>query len=201
MGKGPKYKVAFKRRRQGKTNYRLRRNMVVSNIPRLVTRKSLKHITVQLMTAMPEGDKTLMACHSRELVKDFNWKATCDNLPAAYLIGLISGFRALSIGVNHSILDIGLQTPSPGSRVFAVLKGALQAGLNIPCNKAILPDDSRVKGEHIASYAQKLFEADPELYENKFSGYLSKGLKPEKIVEYINQVKNNIERLKGDKNG
>jgi hypothetical protein len=40
-----------------------------------------------------------------------------------------------------------------GSRIYAALKGAVDAGLEIPYNPEVLPDDSRISGEHIiASY-------------------------------------------------
>jgi len=123
LGKGPRYHVAFKRRMKAKTDYRMRRSMILSKVPRLVTRGSLKHITAQLVEAHPEGDKTLVAAHSKELTKDFDWNAPCGNTPTAYLTGFLLGHRGLSLGTQHVILDIGLQKPSVGSRVFAVLKG------------------------------------------------------------------------------
>jgi len=192
LARGPIYKVAFKRRRQGKTNYGLRRKIVRSKMPRLVVRGSLSHIVTQLVEARPEGDKTLLVAHSKELTKNFNWNAPCGYIPAAYLTGLILGNKALSFGIDHTILDIGLQKPSIGARVFAVLKGALDAGLDIPCDKAVLPDESRVRGEHIASYAKNLVETDQRIYEKMFSKYLKKDLKPEKISEHFDQINKNI---------
>jgi large subunit ribosomal protein L18 len=202
MGKGPRYNVAFKRRIQARTNYKMRRTMILSKSPRLVTRGSLKYFTVQLVEAQPEGDKTIVSVHSKELEKDFNWKAPCGNLPAAYLTGILLGKRALSSGIKEAILDIGLQKPTKGAKIFAVLKGAVDAGLDIPYNEDIVPDDSRITGEHIAAYAKQLSESDQTLYATRFSKYLEKGLKPEDLVEYVNQVKEDIMHVseKGEKN-
>ncbi|RLI44668.1 50S ribosomal protein L18, partial [Candidatus Bathyarchaeota archaeon] len=38
MATGPRYRVPFRRRREGKTNYRLRRALVLSKQPRLTVR-------------------------------------------------------------------------------------------------------------------------------------------------------------------
>ena len=192
MGRGPRYHVAFKRRINGKTDYYMRRSMILSKVPRLVTRCSLRHVTTQLVESYPEGDKTLVAAHSKELTSDFGWNAPCGNVPTAYLTGFLLGHRALSLGIQHAILDIGLQKPSIGARIFAVLKGAEDAGLDVPCDKKILPDDSRARGEHIASYAKQLLESDSRLYEKRFSKYLAKGLKPEECAEHLGQVKKKI---------
>ena len=197
MGSGPRYNVPFKRRIQARTDYRLRRSMILSKLPRLVTRGSLRYFSAQLVEALPEGDKTLVSVHSKELAKNFGWKAPCENTPAAYITGILLGKRALSLGINKAILDIGLQKPTKGARIFAILKGAIDAGFNIPYSKEILPDDSRLMGEHIASYAKQLIESDQTLYETRFSKYLEKGLKPEDLVEYVNQFKK--EAMNGSK--
>ena len=49
--KGPKYSVPFRRRREGKTDYRARRALILSKMPRIVARGSLKHMTVQVVNA------------------------------------------------------------------------------------------------------------------------------------------------------
>ena len=190
--KGPKYSVPFRRRREGKTDYRARRALILSKMPRIVARGSLKHMMVQVVNAKVEGDEVLASAHSKELVRDYGWKGACGNVPAAYLTGLLCGLKALQKGIKKAILDIGLRTPVKGSRVFAVLKGALDAGLEIPHNQEVLPDDSRIKGEHIANYAKILASENPEEYNRRFSEYLAKKLKPEKLPEHFAKVKEKI---------
>ena len=190
--KGPKYSVPFRRRREGKTDYRARRALILSKMPRIVARGSLKHMTVQVVNAKVEGDEVLASAHSKELVRDYGWKGACGNVPAAYLTGLLCGLKALQKGIKKAILDIGLRTPVKGSRVFAVLKGALDAGLEVPHSEEILPDDSRVRGEHIANYAKMLASENPEEYNRRFSEYLAKKLKPEKLPEHFAKVKEKI---------
>jgi len=190
--KGPKYSVPFRRRREGKTDYRARRALILSKMPRIVARGSLKHMTVQVVNAKVEGDEVLASAHSKELVRDYGWKGACGNVPAAYLTGLLCGLKALQKGIKKAILDIGLRTPVKGSRVFAVLKGALDAGLEVPHSEEVLPDDSRIKGEHIANYAKMLASENPEEYNRRFSEYLTKKLKPEKLPEHFAKVKEKI---------
>jgi len=190
--KGPKYSVPFRRRREGKTDYRARRALILSKVPRIVARGSLKHMTVQVVNAKVEGDEVLASAHSKELVRDYGWKGACGNVPAAYLTGLLCGLKALQKGIKKAILDIGLRTPVKGSRVFAVLKGALDAGLEVPHSEEILPDDSRIRGEHIANYAKMLASENPEEYNRRFSEYLAKKLKPEKLPEHFAKVKEKI---------
>ena len=193
MSKGPAYKVKFRRRREGKTDFYTRKRLIMSRKPRLVVRSSNRYITVQVIDARLDGDIVLASSHSGELLKKFAWLASCKNVPAAYLTGLLCGFRALSKGVKEAVLDIGLHTPSHGARVFAAMKGALDAGLKLKHESDVFPDDSRIRGEHIANYASKLLTENPKLYEERFSQYLSKGLKPEDLPKHFDQVKSKIE--------
>jgi len=86
-------------------------------------------------------------------------------MPAAYLTGLLAGTRAIENGVEEAVLDIGLNTATPGSKVFAIQEGAIDAGLEIPHNDSVLADWSRTRGEHVAAYAEQL---DEELYGGDF---------------------------------
>ncbi len=190
--KGPSYRVPYRRRREGKTDYHKRKALILSKLPRIVARGSLKHMTVQIVEAKVEGDNVLVSAHSKELTKNFGWKGYCGNVPAAYLTGLLCGLKALQKGIKKAILDIGLRTPTKGSRVFAVLKGILDAGLEVPHGKEKLPDESRIKGEHIAEYAKQLAETNSEEYSKRFSNYLARKLKPEKLPDHFEKVKEKI---------
>lgn len=188
---GPRYRTQFRRKREGKTDYRHRLKLLRSGRLRLVTRISLNHVAAQVMRATPAGDTTMASAHSKQLEK-FGWKCHTSNLPTAYLVGLLCGYRALEANVKDCILDIGMHEPVPRTKVFAVLKGALDAGLNIPHEDEILPDDDRINGKHISQYAVKLKEKDPNAYQSRFSGYLARGLPPEHIPEHFNEVKQAI---------
>lgn len=151
MATGPRYFVPFRRRREGKTDYYQRTRLVVADVPRMVVRKTNRHIIIQLVTAEMEGDKTLVAANSAELEK-YGYTGSTSNTPAAYLTGMLFAAKAKKAQYDRAILDIGLNRATPGARVFAALKGAVEAGLEIPHGEEILPSDYRVKGAHIAAY-------------------------------------------------
>ncbi|MDW7732377.1 MAG: 50S ribosomal protein L18 [Methanolobus sp.] len=153
MATGPRYKVAFRRRREGRTDYHLRLRLLLSKEDRVVVRKSSKHMQIQLVAPKPEGDVTLSSAVSAEL-KKYGYDASTGNTTAAYLTGLLFGYRALSKGFEYGVLDLGLQAASPGSRVYATLKGIVDAGFEIPHNPSILPSDERIRGEHVAEYME-----------------------------------------------
>lgn len=164
MAQGPTYRVKFRRRREGKTNYYRRRRLLQSRQPRLVIRKTNKNVIVQFVNARVVGDATEASAISRELL-DYGWTAGTGSLPAAYLTGLLAGLRAKSRGIKGAILDIGLNSPVRGSRVYAALKGALDAGVEIPHKEDVLPDESRIKGEHIvAGYNHFSEEKDTNMF-------------------------------------
>ncbi|MBS7643321.1 50S ribosomal protein L18 [Candidatus Bathyarchaeota archaeon] len=193
---GPRFRVPFRRRLEGKTNYYLRRRLISSKKPRLVIRGSLKHITVAVVEAKSDGDYTLACAHSSELAKKVGWLGGCGNLPAAYLTGLLAGYRAVLKGIKDAVLDIGLHFPSKGARVFAALRGALDAGLHVPHGNSVLPDDKRISGEHIAEYARKI-SSDLDLYRKRFSSYLARNQKPEELPEHFNMVRKRVIELFG----
>lgn len=151
MKLSPRYKMPFKRRKEGKTDYEKRLQLLKSGNYRLVVRKSLNYITAQVTQFNIKGDSILAAATSREL-KKIGWSSACDNLPAAYLTGLLIGKKSLGKKINDVILDAGLYPSVKGSRIYAIVKGAKDAGLNIPVDEEILPNEQRIKGEHITKF-------------------------------------------------
>ncbi len=197
MAKSAIYRVPFRRRREGKTNYRKRLKLLLSEKPRLVVRKSNKHIIAQIIKFDTKGDRTLVSVHSNELIKKYGWKGNTKNIPACYLVGLLIGFKALKIGIKEAVLDIGLIPATKGGRVFAVLKGAVDAGLKVPHSDEIFPDEYRIRGEHIAKYAEILKENAKQ----RFSLYFEKGLNPKDLPKHFDEVKQKIiEEYRGVKN-
>ena len=191
MAYGPSYRVAFRRRREGKTDYQQRRSLVISGLPRMVVRGSLRSVSVQLAKAEVGGDKILVSATSKELAKNYGWLGGRGNLPAAYLTGLICGHKAVAGGVKEAVLDLGLRAPTKGSLVFATLKGILDAGVAVPHDEKKLPDEKRIQGQHISDYAKQL-ASTPEVYQRRFAEQLSKGLRPEETAQHFAQVKEKI---------
>lgn len=192
MARSGRYKVPFKRRRLGLTNYRKRRKMLSSRLPRLVVRRTNKHIIAQVVVARPQGDEVVVGLDSRYLAK-WGWKGDENNAAAAYLLGLALGYKALARGVRRAVLDIGLHRPVPRSRVFAVLKGTVDAGLEVPHSEDVLPDEDRIKGQHVAEYAEQLKGRSEDEYKLRFSRYLQRGLAPENLPRHFEDIKKKIE--------
>ncbi|MGC8850247.1 MAG: 50S ribosomal protein L18 [Candidatus Bathyarchaeia archaeon] len=191
MAKGSRYNLPYRRRREGKTDYGKRMRLILSGKPRFVVRSSNKYVAVQVVEAGIEGDKILASAHSKELASKYGWRGGCGNIPAAYLTGLLAGLRALKSGVSEAVLDIGVNRATRGAKVFAALKGGLDAGLDIPHSDEVIPSLERVRGEHIAGYAELLSETS-ELYEARFSQYLRNNLKPEDLPSHFEEVKSRI---------
>ena len=154
MAHGPRYKVPFRRRREGRTDYRQRARLLRGRVPRAVVRVTLRNVSVQLIDYDPQGDRVVAVAHSRELV-EMGWDQATGNIPAAYLTGYLAGKRAKQKGVSSAVLDIGLKEPTKGSGVFAALKGMVDAGLDIPNGKDVLPTKERLMGKHIGDDVEK----------------------------------------------
>ncbi len=149
MKTGPRYHVKPRRHRERKTDYRRRLKLLRSRKPRIVVRKSLREIRVQFVEFDPAGDKILASAVSDELAKQYNWKFSLSSTPAAYLTGLLAGKRAKDKGIEEGVLDIGLHHPTVGGKLFASLKGVLDAGVACPHDDSMIPKDDRINGVHI----------------------------------------------------
>jgi len=196
LARSGRYKVKFRRRREGKTDYRRRLALLKSGLPRLVVRRTNRHIIVQVIEYSPGGDRTLAHALSKELRK-FGWRYSLKSTPAAYLTGYLAALRAKRAGVEEAVLDVGRQASTRGSRIYAALKGAVDAGLRIPHGEEILPEEERIRGGHIVEWAARLREEDPDLYGRQFSKYLREGVNPEEIPEAFERVLEAIKSSQG----
>jgi large subunit ribosomal protein L18 len=139
--------MQFRRRREGRTDYRQRLTLLRSGKVRAVVRKSLSGTMVQLVEYSEAGDMVLAQASYNDLRK-LGWEHSLKDTTASYLVGLLAGVRAKKADIGEAILDIGLQEPKKGSRVFAALKGLIDAGLEIPHGEEVIPSDDRIEGAH-----------------------------------------------------
>ena len=153
MSMNARYRVPFRRRREGKTDYRARLALIKSNSPRVAVRRSLKNIQIQFIEYHRDGDRVLTMANGKEL-KEFGWTGSISNVPAAYLIGYLAGKKALQKNIPNAVLDIGLRRPTKGNKSFAALKGMLDAGVEIPHGDDIFPSEDRIHGEHINAHKE-----------------------------------------------
>ena len=153
---GAVYTMHFRRRREGKTDYAKRLALVKGGKTRLVVRKTNRSIIAQFVNYSEKGDVTVASATSKELQKH-GFTGKC-NSPSAYLTGLLAGRKALKKGVKEFILDVGLQSATKGSVVFAVLKGAVDAGLKTNFGEEKMPSQDRISGKHLNA-DQNAFES------------------------------------------
>jgi len=166
MSRKSKKTIYYRRKREGKTNYKKRLALLKSGKLRLVIRKFNRNIIAQIIEYHPEGDKVIAGTHSNEL-KKYGWKLNNGNVPAAYLVGLLIGKKAKG---KEAILDLGLQSPVKGGRLYAVLKGAIDGGLKINADKETFPTQERIEGKHIADYTRDMKD---DLLKKQFSEYIN----------------------------
>ena len=188
MATSNRYTVGFRRKREGRTDYKKRLKLLKAEKPRLVIRRSLNNIIAQIIEYSPDGDKVVATVVSKVLDK-FGWSLSKTSLPCAYLTGLLLAKKVSSKGVKEAIVDIGLSTSVKGSRLFAAVKGAIDGGLSIPHSADVLPSDDRIKGKHIVDYYNKL---DDIKRKKLFSGYLKNNVRVEDLSKIFDDVKQKI---------
>lgn len=185
---GSRFAVHFRRRREGKTDFRSRRQMLYSGKPRLVVRTSLRYVTAQVVTFTFEGDVVKASATSKQLAA-YGWKGSGSNTSAAYLTGLLCGMRAKKAGLSEAILDIGMRDVVKGAKIFAALKGFSDSEMDIPFSEDIVPGEDRISGKHIVTYYESL---DEETRKARFSNYLKEQVDVTSIPEMFEQVKAEI---------
>jgi len=138
-----------RRRRENKTDYKARKLMLVSGISRIVVRRTNKHFVLQAVESNEAQDKVLATITSKDLLKN-GWDAKASgslkSIPAGYLTGML---MAKKLGKGKYIVDLGMTRTLTGSRVFAVVKGLIDGGLNISANEKVFPSEERLNGEHL----------------------------------------------------
>jgi large subunit ribosomal protein L18 len=159
MSNGPRYRVPFRRRREGKTDYRIRLRLLRSDEPRAVVRVTNRRILVSVTTYDPLGDRVLASAESEELTSVGFPESNLRTTPAAYLTGYLAGVRAKAAGASSAVLDVGLRHPTPGGRLMGALQGLLDAGLEVPHGDKGLPSNDRLNGQHLPKPLPKPVEA------------------------------------------
>jgi len=187
---------------------------------RLVVRFTNKTVITQIVYSKVQGDVVVCSAYSPEL-KNFGINFGLTNYAAAYATGLLLARRLLkSVKLDQqyqgkleadgqvfnveavedgprpfkAFLDIGLNRTTTGARIFAVLKGAVDGGLNVPHNEKRFVGYNKEKGEfdadvlrkylyggHVADYMRQLEAEDKDKFSRLFASYLKKGLTADKI--------------------
>lgn len=148
-----KMKTVKRRRREGKTDYKARLMLLKSPLPRIVVRKTNRYIIAQYVKSKEAQDYVVAGANSKELLKhgwDKKNAGSLKSLTACYLTGLLLGKKIKKLEKNcKAITDIGLARNIRKSRIFAVLKGIIDSGIEIKHKKEIFPEEERIKGKHL----------------------------------------------------
>ena len=138
--------IPKRRRLEAKTDYGTRLTLIRSGKPRFVLRKTNRYIVAQLVTSTSAQDTVLLTVSSRDLLEK-GWpkdkEGSLKSLPAAYLAGYMFGNLAKK-QAKEAILDLGMQRNVKKSRLYAALKGAVDAGLSVPHSSDALPTDEQI---------------------------------------------------------
>ena len=167
MAHGKNQRLRFKRRRNGQTDYRRRMKLLRGGDLRAVVRISNTQVICQLIEFGMDGDNIFDSISGQTLVDKYKWPKNISrkSVPASYLVGFALGNRAVNAGHKNAILDIGLAASSSGNRVFAALKGMIDAGLEIPHGESVFPDEDRINGFHINENLAKSVSATKKAIE------------------------------------
>jgi large subunit ribosomal protein L18 len=140
-----------RRRREHRTDYKSRRILLESGIPRIVVRRTNKYYILQAVESNEAQDKVIATVTSKELLKN-GWDAkaggSLKSIPAGYLTGML---MAKKLKKGKFIVDLGMARTLKGSRVFAVVKGLIDGGLDVPADEKVFPSEDRLNGEHLKS--------------------------------------------------
>jgi len=182
---------------------------------RLVVRRTNSKFIAQVIYATMQGDKVLCASESTEL-KRFGVTAGLTNYASAYCTGLLLARRLLKqVGLADiyktndkidgtfynvdediqddkrpfkALLDVGLAPTTTGARIFGVLKGACDGGVNVPHKTKRFPGYHRSQVEEIKGKRGKV--VDSEKTEAKFDEkILAAHIYGDHVTEYMNKLK------------
>ena len=154
-------KTVKKRRKQSKTDYLGRLKLLKSGKPRLIFRRTNKYIITQYITSKQAQDKIVLGFTSKDLMKN-GWakeSGSLKSIPASYLTGYLIGNQIIKKGLETPIVDFGMVRVLHKTNTYAFLKGLIDSGVKIKCEKGF-PNEEKIKGkvdiEKIKSSIDKL---------------------------------------------
>ncbi|CAJ0952731.1 unnamed protein product, partial [Mesorhabditis belari] len=181
---------------------------------RLIVRFTNKDVIAQIAYSRIEGDVVVCSAYAHELPR-YGVKYGLTNYAAAYATGLLLARRHLKkIGLDGSyagqvdvngedfnveasgekapfkaVLDIGLARTTTGAKIFAVMKGVADGGIDVPHSETRFfgydPEAKkydaeahrgRIFGAHVADYMRALKDDDEDAYKRQFSRFIAAGI-------------------------
>ncbi|XGW10216.1 hypothetical protein V3C99_012027, partial [Haemonchus contortus] len=197
---------------------------------RLIVRFTNKDIVAQIAYSKIEGDVVVTAAYSHEL-PNYGIKVGLTNYAAAYATGLLLARRHLKrLGLDKkfkgqdevtgkyciteeeggrrpfkAVLDVGLSRTTTGCKIFGVMKGVVDGGIEVPHSENRFfgydaeakkydagAHRDRILSKHVANYMRLLKETDSEAYKRQFSQYIALGIEPDNLEEMYKEAHERI---------
>ncbi len=150
-----------RRRKENKTNYSKRLELLKADLPRVVFRKTNRYIIAQVVKSHEAKDIVETGITSKNLL-EYGWpkemSGSLKSIPASYLTGFLLGKLSLSKSKGDVILDVGMIRMIYKNRAFAFINGLKDAGIKIKSDEKTFPDKDRITGKHLSSDFTKTFE-------------------------------------------
>jgi large subunit ribosomal protein L18 len=154
-------RVPKRRRIEGKTDYANRVRLLKGEMPRVVFRKTNKYIIAEYVTSHEAQDKIEIGMTSKNL-KKFGWpdefEGSLKSVPASYLTGFLMGKEIAKKKLATPIVDVGMIRTISKNKVFAFIKGLIDAGMKIKCSKEKFPEEERLSGKNLKKDFTKTFK-------------------------------------------
>ena len=154
-------RIAKRRRKENKTDYGKRLNMLKSGMPRIVIRKTNRNIIGQYVTSSETKDKVEIGVNSKKLLK-YGWpeefKGSLKSVPAAYLTGFLMGKKIKKGKKETPIADFGMMRNTHKGKIFAFINGLVDAGAEIKHDKKTFPEKERISGKNLKKDFSKYFD-------------------------------------------
>jgi len=145
-------RINKRRRRESKTDYLKRLKILKGNFPRIVFRKTNKYVFAQYVTSREAQDKIEFGIDSKKLL-EYGWpkeaSGSLKSITASYFLGLLTGEKIIEKKLKIPIIDFGMIRAVPKSKIYAFLKGLIDAGIKMKCKEEVFPGEERIKGKHM----------------------------------------------------
>jgi len=198
---------------------------------RMIVRITNTDIIAQIAYARIEGDKIIASAYAHELPQ-YGVKVGLTNYAACYCTGLLLARRILKKfsldgiyegqkevdgemysvedvekgpGAFRAHLDIGLARTTTGARIFGVMKGAVDGGIEVPHSEKRFPGYDReakefnatvlrdhIMGKHVATYMKELMEEDEDAYKRQFSRFIKCGITADEMEDIYKKAHETI---------
>lgn len=106
----------------------------------------------QYVTSKEAQDKIEFGVTSKTLLKH-GWpesaKGSLKSISASYLTGYLMAKEIQKKKLETPIVDFGMIKTLHKTKVYAFLKGMIDAGMEINCDEEHFPEENRINGEHM----------------------------------------------------